>query len=787
MYMKHLILITLGLIMFSPCDSQAQSSNISSAIKSDVAIEKKIEETLSKMTLAEKVGQMAEITVDVITDFGSPNDFKINKAMLDTVIGKYKVGSILNVPLSRAQTPKKWAEAIKMIQDLSMETMGIPCIYGVDQIHGTTYTDGGTLFPQGINMGASFNVELAKQAGAITAYESRAACIPWTYAPTMDIGRDPRWSRIWESYGEDTYVNAMMGTAAMHGLQGDDPNDIGEFNMAACMKHYMGYGAPLSGKDRTPAYIHESMLREKFFEPFRMAIRAGALSIMANSGSINGIPTHADTELLTQWVKEDLNWDGLIVTDWNDIINLYTREKIAKDHKEAIKLSINAGIDMSMIPYDVQFCPLLVELVNEGEVPMSRIDDAVRRVLRLKYRVGLFNNPYWDIKKYDKFGGEEHAKVALQAAEESEVLLKNENKILPIKQGTKILVTGPNANSMRSLNGGWSYSWQGDLAEEMAEEHNTIYEAMINKFGEASVKYEPGVTYVSGKSWTQAGGEWWRENEPEIDKAVAAARGVDLIVACIGENSYCETPGNLDDLTLSKNQLDLVEALAKTGKPIVLVLNEGRPRLINDIEPLADAVVSVLLPGNYGGDALANLLAGDANFSAKLPYTYPRLINSLTTYDFKVSEQTGTMEGNYNYDAKVDVQWTFGHGLSYTTYKYTNLKVDKTDFSAADELTFTVDVQNTGDMDGKEAVLLFSSDLVASIVPDNVRLRAFDKVSLKAGETKTVTLKVKASDLAFVNHAGKWTLEEGEFRIKCDDQYLSINCTETKVWNTPNK
>ncbi|MFV0290744.1 MAG: glycoside hydrolase family 3 N-terminal domain-containing protein, partial [Mangrovibacterium sp.] len=747
------------------------------AITADVQIEQKIEQLLQQMTLEEKVGQMTEITIDIITDFTNPNDFTLKESQLDSIIGKYKVGSILNVPLSRAQTPEKWAEAIKVIQDRSMAEIGIPCIYGVDQIHGTTYTAGGTLFPQGINMAASFNTDLVFRAGEITAYESRAACIPWTYAPTMDLGRDPRWARLWESYGEDSHVNAVMGATSVRALQGENSNQIDAYHMAACAKHYMGYGAPHSGKDRTPAYIPYNQLREKFFEPFRHAVKAGVLSIMVNSASINGVPTHADHELLTQWLKTDLNWDGMLVTDWNDINNLFERESIATSKKDAVRIAINAGIDMAMVPYETQFCRDLKELVEEGAVPMERVDDAVRRVLRLKYRLNLFENPYWDIANYNKFGGEEHAKVALQAAEESEVLLKNENNILPLAKGKKILVTGPNAHNMRSLNGGWSYSWQGNIADEFAGKHNTILEALTAKYGANEVSYEAGVSYKTE-------GAYYEENTHEIDKAVRAAKDVDVIVACIGENSYCETPGNLTDLTLSKNQLDLVKSLAETGKPIILVLNEGRPRLLSEIEPLADAVISVLLPGNFGGDALANLMAGDANFSAKLPYTYPRLINSLTTYDFKVSEQTGTMEGNYNYDAKVDVQWPFGHGLSYTNYKYSNFKANKNNFTATDEITFTVDVTNSGNVDGKEPVLLFSSDIVASNVPDNMRLRAFSKVALKTGETKSISFTIAASELAFVNNHGNWTLEAGEFRMKCNDQYLLINCTETKVWET---
>ena len=753
------------------------------AISADPVIEAHIQEWLKKMTLEEKIGQMCEITVDVVTDFpGSKDGFKLSEAMLDTVIGKYKVGSILNVPLSVAQKKEVWAAAIKQIQEKSMKEIGIPCIYGVDQIHGTTYTLDGTLFPQGVNMGATFNRSLVRRGTEISAYETKASCIPWTYAPVVDLGRDPRWPRMWENYGEDCYVNAEMGVEAVKGFQGDDPNHIGEYNVAACMKHYMGYGVPVSGKDRTPSSISRSDMREKHFAPFLAAIRQGALSVMVNSGVDNGVPFHANRELLTEWLKEDLNWDGMIVTDWADINNLCTRDHIAATKKEAVKIAINAGIDMSMVPYEVSFCDYLKELVQEGEVPMSRIDDAVARVLRLKYRLGLFENPYWDIKKYDKFGSKEFAAEALQAAEESEVLLKNEGNILPLAKGTKILLAGPNANSMRCLNGGWSYSWQGHRADEFAGAYNTIYEALCNKYGKENIIYEPGVTYAPYKN-----DNWWEENQPEIEKSVAAASRADVIIACIGENSYCETPGNLSNLTMSENQRNLVKALAATGKPVILILNQGRPRIINDIVPLAKAVINVMLPGNYGGDALANLLAGDANFSGKMPFTYPKYINALANYDYKPCENMGQMGGNYNYDSVMDVQWNFGDGLSYTTYNYSNLKIDKTSFTADDVLTVSVDVTNTGKVAGKESVLLYSKDLVASSSPDNIRLRNFEKVALNPGETKTVTMQLKGSDLAFVGYDGKWRLEKGDFTIKCGGQTLDINCTETKVWDTPNR
>ncbi len=800
------------------------------AIPRDAALEAKVEKTLSKMTLDEKIGQMLELNLDLIGSMAAPNAkidrkkveqrmrefgqsddavkdllklsdkeiadrlgnyhldiyegqaipvWKLNETMLDTLISKYKVGSLLNAPGTRAATLAQWQEWIGIIQKKSMKHIGIPDIYGLDHNHGVTYTQGGTLFPQPINIAASFNTQLARTGAEITAYESRAGNCPWVYNPVIDLGRDPRWSRIWESFGEDPIVNARMVEAEILGYQGSDPNHLGKYNVATCVKHYFAYGAPFTGKDRTPVYLSPSVLREKYFEPFKCAIQGGALSIMVNSGSVNGVPVHASYEYLTKWLKDDLQWDGMIVTDWADINNLYTRERVAKDKKDAIRIAINAGIDMSMDPYSVDFCILLKELVNEGKVSQERIDDAVRRILRLKYRLGLFDQPNTGGKGFEKFGSQEFAEKSLRAAEEGEVLLKNEDNILPLAKGKKIMLTGPNANQMRCLNGGWSYTWQGSKAEDLAEQYNTIYEALCNKFGKDNIILEQGVTYNEN-------GAYYDENKPEIGKAVAAASQADVIIACIGENSYCETPGNLTDLWLSSNQRDLVKELAKTGKPIILILNEGRPRLIADIEPLAKAVVDILLPGNYGGDALANLLAGDANFSAKMPYTYPREINSLANYDYKVSEEVGTMAGAYNYDAKVSLQWPFGYGMSYTTFEYSNLRVDKTRFDANDVITINVDVKNTGNRAGKESVLLYTSDLVASMVPDNKRLRAFDKVELQPGETRTVTFSLPAKSMAFVGFDGKWTLEEGEFVVKIGRLTQTIECTKTKVWEEAN-
>ncbi len=822
---KVLFILSILTFNFSLLTSMAQKP----AIPRDAALEAKVEKTLAKMTLDEKIGQMLELNLDVMgnmkvenakvdrekvrsvmqqygtpkaeadavlkmTDaqiierFGSyPVDiyqgdtkrvWQLNEVMLDTLISKWKVGSILNAPGTRAPSVEQWQKWITLIQEKSMKFLGIPDIYGLDHNHGVTYTQGGTLFPQPINLGASFNTELAFRGAEITAYESRAANCPWVYNPVVDLSRDPRWPRVYESFGEDAILNSKMVVAEIKGYQGEDNNHIDRFHVGTSTKHYL------------------QMIREKYFEPFKAAALAGTLTMMVNSASVNGVPVHASYEYLTKWLKEDLQWDGFLVTDWADINNLFTREKVAKDKKDAIRIAINAGIDMSMDPYSVEFCILLKELVNEGKVKMSRIDDAVRRILRAKYRLGLFDEPNTGGKGFEKFGCDEFAKASLKAAEESMVLLKNEDNILPLHtphsslptphsslptphSSKKILLTGPNANQMRCLHGGWSYTWQGSKAEDLSEKYNTIYEALCNKYGKENIILEQGVTYNED-------GAYYDENTPEIDKAVAAAAKADIIIAAIGENSYTETPGNLTDLWLSENQRNLVKALAKTGKPIILVLNEGRPRLIADIEPLAKAVVDILIPGNYGGDALANLLAGDANFSAKMPYTYPREINSLNTYDYKVSEEVGTMAGAYNYDAKVSLQWPFGYGLSYTTFEYSNLKVDKAAFTADDMLTISVDVKNTGAKTGKEAVLLYSSDLVASIVPDNKRLRDFTKIELQPGETKTVTFQLPAKALAFVGADGKWTLEEGDFILKIGNQTAPIVCKQTKVWDEPN-
>ena len=740
------------------------------AIPQDAQVEKKVENVLSSMSLEDKAGQLVQITVSEIC-----TDGKLDTAKVRAMVRRYRVGSFLNVFDDVSQTRELTAKYVSDIQNICVEELGIPTVFGLDMIHGATYLTDGTFFPQEINLAATFERSFASEMGRIMAYETRAAMVPWIFSPVMDLGRDPRWPRHWESWGEDPYLQSEMSEAETVAAQGEDPNHIDLDHVAVSIKHYLGYGAPVTGQDRTPAVIAPGDLKEKYFKPFKACLKAGALTLMANSASINGVPVHSSHEYLTEWAKEQLRWDGMIVTDWADINNLFTREHIAADRKEALEIGINAGIDMIMDPYDPTVCDDIVELVKEGRISRARLDDAVRRVLRLKVRLGLFENPVWSVDGYDEFASESFREKAYQAAVESIVLLKNEGGILPLEQGKRILVTGPNANSMRTLNGGWSYSWQGHRADEFAGDYNTIYEALRDRFGSDMVEYVPGVVY-SGYNW---------QSEAVLDlRAVSkAVSRADVVVVCVGENSYCETPGNINDLNLSGNQKSLVKMVAAYDKPVIMVLNEGRPRIINDIEPNVDAVIDVMLPGNFGGDALAALVSGDENFSGKLPFTYSKYVNALHTYDYKVSENVQTMEGMYNYDAVMDVQWPFGHGLSYTEFEYSDLKaVSGSSFVSGDVLAFEVTVKNTGDRKGKESVLLYSSDLVASVVPDVKRLRQFTKIELEPGESRTVRLEFPADELAFVGRDGKWRLEAGQFRISCGGQSLVVECGQTKIW-----
>jgi beta-glucosidase len=738
----------------------------SCSVKQTDSIEEKVESLLEEMTLEEKVGQMAQITLDVIgkgdSRYNSYEPFSIDTAMLRKAILEYHVGSVLNTTNNYALTPAKWNEIISFIQQIAMEEsrMKIPVVYGIDAIHGVTYTDGATIFPQQITLAATFNPLHAYNMARVTAYETRASGIPWNFSPVLDLGADPRFSRQFEGFGEDPYLVGVMGEQMILGYEGMTDSVNSPYKIATCVKHFLGYSVPASGKDRTPAYIPENMLREYHLEPFKKVIDAGAESVMINSGIINGISVHASNKLITGLLKEELGFEGVVVTDWMDIINLHTRDKIAIDNKEAIKLAVNAGVDMSMVPYEFeQFCQDLIALVQEGEVKESRIDDAVRRILCMKMKLGLWENPVTKIDDYPEFASEKSSKEAYEAAAEAITLLKNEGRILPLSKSVKVLVTGPNANSMRALNGGWTYSWQGEKTDRYAQQYNTILEAIQHKIGGINVQYIPGVSYVET-------GNYYEDKDDRFNEVVQQAKKADVVILCLGENSYTEKPGDLNDLTLSHNQLNLAKEVAKSGKPVILVLNEGRPRCIREIEPSMAAVVQTYLPGNYGGDALADILFGDVNPSGKLPYTYPSYPNSLVTYYHKPAEEQKRAEGAYVYESDYNPQYEFGYGLSYTDFEYSNLRVSSKTISGNKPVEIFVDIANTGSRRGKEVVMLYTSDLYASITPDVKRLRRFTKIELEPGEKKTVRFELNARDLAFVTPDGKWVTEPGDFEIK---------------------
>ena len=737
--------------------------NAQTASHLNPSIESKVDKLLKQMTLEEKVGQMAQVSIESL---GSSNGqgFNFNDKMKDAVVN-YKLGSILNSP-GPLQSPQDWNRLITEIQDAAKQTrLKIPVLYGLDDIHGVNYASGTTLFPQEIGQAATWNRELVHDGAVITAYEARAVGAPWTFSPTLDLGTNPQWPRIWEDYGEDPYLSAELGVQFVKGAQ--DPLGSKE-KLAVSLKHFMDYSDPKSGQDRTDSWIPEHYLREYHLPPYAAAVKAGARTVMINSGLINGIPTHINKHILTDILKGELRFTGFIVSDWQDIENVYRRDKLTKDVKGAIMLAINAGIDMSMIPYNYKgFCSDLIALVKEGKVSQARIDDAVRRILRVKYELDLFNTPVTLLKDYPKFASAEFQGAAYNAAAESITLLKNANNTLPLSKNAKILVTGPNANSMRSLNGGWTYTWQGNMTNEIAPQYNTILEAITNRFGKENVTYVQGVAYKEK-------GQYYEDTVTGIDAAVQAAANADYVLLCIGENSYTETPGNLVDLELSDNQLALANAMIKTGKPVILVLNEGRPRIISRIEPGAAAILNVYLPGNYGGNALADILTGDVNPSGKLPITYPRYTNILVSYIHKPSEGDTNPQGG-----TFQPQWPFGYGLSYTSFAYSDLSISKNSFSPDEAATVTVTVKNTGNRDGKEVVQLYVSDLLASFTPDLKRLRGFEKVNLKAGESKTVSFKVPMKDLAFVGTDNKKHLEQGDFKIQIADQSASFNVTKT--------
>ncbi|RWU05517.1 glycoside hydrolase family 3 N-terminal domain-containing protein [Pedobacter chitinilyticus] len=747
-------LLTVPLLAFS-LFSVAQK-------QADAVIDQKVKSLLSKMTLEEKVGQMAQITMDVITNgkdrYSSDEPVALNQQRLEHALVKYKVGSVLNTANNRARTREVWHQIINKIQETGKGRLNIPVLYGIDAVHGTTYTADATMFPQQIGQAATRNRSLVYKGAEITAYETRASAIPWNFSPVLDLAPDPRFPRQWETFGEDPYLITELGLQMIKGFEGNNVAD--PYRVASCLKHFVGYQVSVSGKDRTPAYIPDHVLRDYHLPPFKAAIEAGAHSIMINSGIINGVPVHANYQLLTKLLREELGFKGLIVTDWGDIENLHTRDRVAKDHKEAIMLAINAGIDMSMIAYDYErFCDNLIALVKEGKVKETRINDAVGHILTLKYKLGLFEKAVYDLKQYPKFGSKEFEQAAYQTAAESITLLKNTNNLLPLKKGTKLLVTGPNANSMRTLNGGWTYSWQGEKVEEFAGKYNTILEALTQKAGKENVAFVEGVSY-------KMDGKYYEEFENGIEKAVKAAQDADAIVLCLGENSYTESPGNLSDLYMSDLQTELALKLGATGKPIILVLNEGRPRLISKFEPKMAGILQAYLPGNFGGDALADILFGEVNPSGKLPYNYPRYPNSLLGYNHKPSENRTVMEGVYNYAAEYNPQYEFGYGLSYTTFKFENLKLSAEKIKANQELTVSVEVSNTGSREGKEVVELYLSDLYATLTPDSRRLRGFEKINLKPGEKQTITFKLNQKDFSFTHLDNRSVVEPGEFKVK---------------------
>jgi beta-glucosidase len=708
----------------------------------DKQMEKKIDKLLAKMTLEEKVGQMTQVTLETVAGQTSEDGWlKLDKKKLHDAIVTHRVGSILNCG-GQARTVDNWCEIITQMQDMATKQtrLGIPIIYGIDAIHGANYTMGATIFPQHIAMAATGNVDLVRAESEITALEIRASGIPWNFSPVLGLGRNPMWPRHWETFGEDAYISSVMAAAYVEGQQGSDISQ--PTKVAACMKHYLGYSIPLTGKDRTPAYIPERQLRQLFLKPFAAATNAGVATVMVNSSEINGIPIHSDRFVLVDLLRGELGFDGFVVSDWADINNLYTREMVAKDQREAVKMAVMAGIDMSMVPYDYSFYDHLVDLVKTGEVPMSRIDQAVADILRVKFRLGLFEKPYPDKQLKEQFATDASLQVNLQAAREAITLLKNENNILPLGKDKKVLVTGPTANKLSLLNGGWTITWQGDNEALYPQEKSTILEAIQDKVGTSSVEYIEAVTF---------------DKELDIPAAVSAANNVDVIIACLGEPTYCETPGNIDDLTLSAPQIRLVQELAGTGKPIVMVLVQGRPRVVRTIVDHAGAILTAYLPGMEGGQAIADVLFGDINPSGKLPFTYPKYSGWHVCYDHKKSEDTAPN--------KFDPQWPFGHGLSYTTFEYSGLKLDKKQLSPDDKLTVTVNVSNTGSREGAEIVQLYLSDIVATVTPPVKSLKRFRKVPLTSGQNLKVKFELNRDDFEFIGRENKPVVEPGEFKV----------------------
>ena len=747
-FLLHLAIAGLGIL-----SATAQTKNV----RSPKSIDQKVNVLLSKMTLEEKVGQMTNLTLDAISKTDASGKIlephEIDEQKVEEKILKYHIGSFQNVA-GHAYSREHWYRIISALQRVALQDrLKIPALYGIDAIHGVTYTLGSTLFPQEIAMAATFNPVLAYQEGAISAYETRASYIPWNFSPVLDVAKNQVWPRMYETFGEDPYLVKTMGAAIIKGYQGNNVGD--KYHVTSTMKHFLGYGDPLSGKDRTPAWIPDRYMREYFLPPFIEAVKSGSRTLMVNSSEINGVPIHANKYLLTDVLRKELRFDGIVISDWMDVRYLHTRHHVAATEKDAVALAVNAGIDMCIVPYDYTFYNYLIQSVREGKVPMSRINESVRRILHVKYELGLFDSPVGNPSDYPKFGGDEFKATNYNAAAEAITLLKNDNNALPLKKNIKILVTGPAANTMRSIDGGWSYTWQGEQDDKYASDKNTILKAIQQKNGLQNVVYEPGAGFDSLQN---------------IHAAVEAAKKTDAIVLCLGESSYTENVGNVDDLGLPAAQIELAKQMVKTGKPVILVLTEGRPRTITQISDLSAATLMAYIPGNEGANALADILFGDVNPSGKLPYTYPRYANALVNY-YRKNIENGNPDDSHGYNPLYE----FGYGLSYTTFKYSNLHLSTPHLKDNETLIVTIDVTNTGNREGREAVLLYSSELYASITPDTKRLRAFDKISLQPGQTKTVTFKLDAKDISFINDQSKRVTEPGEFKIQIGDQTQSFN------------
>lgn len=739
--MKY-ILIALCFLMVSVSAATVGGNQEPKPAKEDKEIYQKVNELLGKMTIEEKVGQMTQVTMQVISkQMGNKDQAHIlDEQKLEEAIVKYHVGSLLNV-YDAAFTLEHWQKIISLMEKTTKEKtrLGIPVLYGIDAIHGATYTTGATLFPQAISVGASFNKEIAEKAGMVTSREIKASGIPWNFYPVLDVARQPLWPRTWESFGEDPFLVSTMGVNYINGAQGADAAQ--KDKALICLKHYVGYGFPFNGKDRTPSYMSERTLREVFLPPFEHAVKAGALTVMVNSGEIDGIPVHSDKHILTDILKGELKFKGFIVSDWEDIKRLYTRDRVAATPREAVKMAVLAGLDMSMVPTDYSFYELLLDLIKSGEVPMSRIDDAVSRILYVKMKTGIFDGSGFVKEMVPHFASAEHTTINKEAAKETIILAKNDG-VLPLKKGSKILVTGPTANMLSVLNGGWTITWQGSEESLYPQEKNTVLEAMQNQFGKENITYVEGTTFDSVLN---------------IGNAVTAAAQSDVVVLCLGEKTYCETPGNINDLDLDKAQVELAEKLIATGKPVVLVMLQGRPRTITSIVEKSKAVLLPFLPGMEGADAIAEILAGVVNPSAKMPITYPRASNDIIHYDHKPIEVFDV--NAYN------PLFKFGHGLSYTTFEYSNLSLSKNSISTSESLTASVTVKNTGKMAGKEPVLLFVTDMVGSVSRPVLQLKGFEKIMLNPGESKTVTFTITPEQLSFIGRDNTRIIEPGDFTV----------------------